>query len=329
MLDSLSFDQLRTFIAAAEEGSFSAAGRRLHRAQSVISQTIANLEGQFGIALFERSGRYPVLTEAGRQLLADARAVTFVVDAMKARASHMAAGVEPELSVAIDVMFPMTVLTKAAASIGEQFPGTSLRLYVEALGGVAKAVKDGQCRLGVMGTLPLNIPELVTERLLGVKMVFVAAPSHSLSQIAGPLTECDVARHTQLVLTDRTELSNGREFRVVSPRNWRLADLGAKHAFLLAGLGWGGMPYAMVERDIKEGMLKQLELMDSPVTGDIMPMLATYRADMPPGPAGRWFVEQLKIFAAKEAAGAAWQSSAAADGGEVRRSPRLALSTQV
>jgi DNA-binding transcriptional LysR family regulator len=305
MLDGLSFDQLRTFIAAAEEGSFSAAGRRLHRAQSVVSQTIANLEGQFGIALFERAGRYPVLTEAGRQLLADARSVTFVVDAMKARALDMAAGVEPELSVAIDVMFPMTVLTKAAASLGERFPGTSLRLYVEALGGVAKAVKDGQCRLGVMGTLPLNIPELVTERLLGVKMVFVAAPFHPLSRIAGPLTGCDVAQHTQLVLTDRSELSKGREFRVVSPRNWRLADLGAKHAFLLAGLGWGGMPYAMVERDLMEGSLQQLQLLDSPVTGDMMPMLTTYRADMPPGPAGRWFVEQLKFFAGKQAGNSA------------------------
>jgi len=301
MLDGISFDQIRTFIAAAEEGSFSAAGRRLHRAQSVVSQAIANLEGQFGITLFERSGRYPVLTEAGQQLLADARAVTFVMDALKSRARDMASGVEPELSVAIDVMFPMVVLTKAAASFGERFPATSLRLYVEALGGVAKAVKDGQCRLGVMGTLPLNIPELITERLLDVKMVFVAAPTHPLAQLAGPLTECIVAQHTQLVLTDRTELSKGREFRVISPRNWRLADLGAKHAFLLAGLGWGGMPYAMVERDISEGTLKELQLLDSPVTGEIMPMLTTYRADMPLGPAGRWFVDQLKFFAERGA----------------------------
>ncbi len=329
MLDGISFDQLRTFIAAAEEGSFSAAGRRLHRAQSVVSQTIANLEGQFGIALFERAGRYPLLTEAGRQLLVDARAVIFVVDAMKARARDMAAGVEPELSVAIDVMFPMTVLTKAAASFSEQFPATSLRLYVEALGGVAKAVKDGQCRLGVMGTLPLNLPELVSERLLGVKMVFVAAPDHPLAQMAGPLTECALAKHTQLVLTDRTELSKDREFRVISPRNWRLADLGAKHAFLLAGLGWGGMPYAMVARDLREGALREIKLLDSPVTGDVMPMMTTYRADMPPGPAGRWFVEQLKIFAAQEADGVAataittWQTAGRATSGEGRRRSRL------
>ena len=178
MLDGVSFDQLRCFIAAAEEGSFSAAGRRLHRAQSAISQTIANLESQIGVVLFERAGRYPVLTDAGRLLLADARAVAYTLNALKARAKGMASGVEPELSVAIDVMFPMSVLTRAAASFGERFPGTPLRLYVEALGGVAKAVLDGQCRLGVMGTLPVSVPELVNERLLGVEIVFVAAPAH-------------------------------------------------------------------------------------------------------------------------------------------------------
>jgi hypothetical protein len=55
MLDGVSLDQLRTFIAAADEGSFSAAGRRLRRAQSVVSETLANLEGQLSVKLFDRS----------------------------------------------------------------------------------------------------------------------------------------------------------------------------------------------------------------------------------------------------------------------------------
>jgi DNA-binding transcriptional LysR family regulator len=57
MLDGVSLDQLRTFIAAADKGSFSAAGRHLRRAQSVVSQTLANLEGQLGVKLFDRSAR--------------------------------------------------------------------------------------------------------------------------------------------------------------------------------------------------------------------------------------------------------------------------------
>jgi Bacterial regulatory helix-turn-helix protein, lysR family len=64
MLDGVSLDQLRTFITAVDEGSFSAASRRLYRSQSVVSETVSNLEGQIGVQLFDRSGRYPVLTPA-------------------------------------------------------------------------------------------------------------------------------------------------------------------------------------------------------------------------------------------------------------------------
>src|SRR3984893_18296545 len=96
MLDGVSLDQLRTFIAAADEGSFSAAGRRLKRAQSVVSQTLANLEGQLGVKLFDRRARLPVLTDQGRALLADARTVAGDIDLFKARAKRMAGGHEPE-----------------------------------------------------------------------------------------------------------------------------------------------------------------------------------------------------------------------------------------
>jgi DNA-binding transcriptional LysR family regulator len=221
------------------------------------------------------------------------------VDSLKARAKSMAGGVEPELSVVMDVMFPMTVVTHLAASFGRAFPATPLRLYVEALGGVAKALLDGQCDLGVMGTLLVNVPELVSERLVGVRMVIVAAPEHPLAHHSGSIGRQDMAKHVQLVLTDRTELSKGQEFGVFSPRTWRLADLGAKHAFLRAGLGWGGLPSEMVARDLKEGTLVEIAVEDAPAEGIILPMAAAYRADTPPGPAGRWFIDQMKILTAE------------------------------
>lgn len=86
MLDGMSIDQLRTFIAAVDEGSFSAAGRKLRRAQSVVSATLANLESQVGFPLFERTGRYPKLTEAGAALLEAARHTLAGMDAFKAKA---------------------------------------------------------------------------------------------------------------------------------------------------------------------------------------------------------------------------------------------------
>src|ERR1700739_3242853 len=142
MLDGVSLDQLRTFIAAADEGSFSAAGRTLGRAQSMVSQTMANLEADLGVRLFERSGRYPVLTAEGRTLLADARAVAGNVDLFKARARGLAGGLEAELSIAVDVMFPTRVLTCAVVPFQAEFPNTPLRVFVEGLGGAIEPVLD-------------------------------------------------------------------------------------------------------------------------------------------------------------------------------------------
>jgi DNA-binding transcriptional LysR family regulator len=294
MLDSLSLDQIRTFIAAADAGSFSAAARRLSRAQSVVSQTISGLEAQLRVSLFDRTGRYPLLTEQGRQVLSDARAVAAGIDQLKARAKGMAQGLEPELSIVIDVMFPMEVLTHCATAIREVFPTTPLRIHVEVLGGVAQAVLDRNCGLGLMGSLPVQTPDLVSERLIGVRMVMVAAATHPLARHAGPVPTAELARHTQLVLTDRTELSKGRQFAVFSPHIWRLADLGAKHEFLRAGLGWGGMPLHRVERDLAEGTLVRVELEDQPLEGMVMPIAAIYRADSPPGPVGRWLIDRLR-----------------------------------
>jgi DNA-binding transcriptional LysR family regulator len=150
MLDGVSLDQLRTFIASVDEGSFSAAARKLRRAQSVISDLVNGLEAQMGVRLFDRSARYPTLTPAGIALLADARGIVAGVDFMKARAKGMSSGFEPELSVVVDVLFPIAAIADAANEFREQFPGTPLRLFVEALGAGYQRVLDGAVSVGVV-----------------------------------------------------------------------------------------------------------------------------------------------------------------------------------
>jgi DNA-binding transcriptional LysR family regulator len=293
MLDAITLDQLRTFIAAADQGSFSAAGRTLRRAQSVVSQTLANLEAQLGVKLFDRSARYPRLTEEGRTLLPDARTVADHVDGFKARARAMREGLEPELAVAMDVMYPMAAVTRAAAHSRQTYPHTPLRLFVEALGGVIKPVLDGSCGVGVIGSLPMVPEELQTEPLLDVPFVTVVSPAHPLAGRRGAISTSIAAHEVQLVLTDRTELTSGREFGVVSPLTWRLADLGAKHAFLKAGLGWGNMPLHMVRSDLDSGALVKIRIGGFP-RDMFLAMRAVFRKDAPPGPAGRAFIAQLK-----------------------------------
>lgn len=293
MLDALSLDQLRVFIAAAETGSFSAAGRKLRRAQSLVSQTVANLETQLEVRLFDRAKKYPQLTEAGQALLVEARAVVDRMDGFKARARTMAEGLEPELSAVIDVMYPMAALTRAVGLFRQSYPSTPLLLYVEALGAAVQLILDGRCRIGVVGSLPL-IPENVqSEPLIEVPFATVIAPHHPLARIRGVVPKSSLREHVQLVLTDRSTLSEGRSFGVESPLTWRLADLGAKLDFLRAGFGWGHMPMPVIEDHLARKELVRIRIEGGSAYAALA-MHAVYRKDTPPGPAGRAFIQQLK-----------------------------------
>jgi DNA-binding transcriptional LysR family regulator len=309
VLDGVSLDQLRTFIAAAEEGNFSAAGRRLRRAQSVVSQTLANLEGQIGVRLFDRGGRVPTLTDEGRALLARARAVAAEVDLFKARAKGLANGLETELSLVADAMFPVTVLACAAAAFQVQFPGIPLRLHVEMWEAVADPILDGRCAIGLMGSLPPAPPQFSRERLLSVRAIKVVSPRHPLAAHGAPIPMSVLNEHIQLVHADHANVWRAGRFGLLSPRIWRLCDLAAKHHFLRAGFGFGIMPLHMVDEDLASGALVEIKVEDDPPEGHAIVMSAVYLTNSPLGPAGRWFVDRIKQEAASRIKGNASTSS--------------------
>jgi DNA-binding transcriptional LysR family regulator len=298
MLDGVSLDQLRTFIAAVDEGSFSAAARKLNRVQSAVSGWVSSLEEQIGVVLFDRTGRFPKLTAEGVLLLADARHIVSGVNTLKARAKLMAAGLEAELSVVVDVFFPTYAVSATVKAFAEKFPFTPLRLFVEGLGAGYQPILDGRCSLGILGALPGVFPSLVSERLGEIPLVVVASKEHPLAQFSGRIPKSELVKYVQLVLTDRSELSAGRDYGVMSPSTWRLADLSTKYAFLKDSVGWGSMPLHLVEHDIDIGALVVLEVDDMPRSGYPLAMSAVHQAAAPPGPAGRWFIDHLKGWSA-------------------------------
>jgi DNA-binding transcriptional LysR family regulator len=278
-------DQLRIFLAVADEGSFNAAARRLGRAVSVVSYGIAQLEAQLDTQLFAREGsRRPELTDAGKALLAETRTVADGVDALLARARGLHAGLEAELALVLDVMVPGCALAEVLTEFRRLFPTVTLQLHVEALGAVAALVLDGRATLAIGGPVIAEQPALDRQALGAIELIPVAAPSHPLARSG--IAPGEARKHLQLVLTDRSPLTQGRDFSVMSPHVWRLSDLGAKHAFLRSGIGWGNMPRDLVAADLASGALVVLDLPEIP--GVAYPLIAMWRRDCPPGPAASW-----------------------------------------
>ncbi|WP_108124640.1 LysR family transcriptional regulator [Saccharospirillum mangrovi] len=296
MLQSVSIDQLRMFVAAANTGSFSGAARQLNRAQSAISQSMVALENALGVTLFDRSERLPKLTPEGSALLERARGIVQDTDALKTEARHLAEGLEPELSLVLDIMFPQYLLVQLAREWAQRFPSTPLSICFEALGGVSSHVLEGRCSLGVIGTLQTVSPDLTKEWLFDLPMTTVVAPEHPLASMTGMIPTSVAAEYTQIVLTDRSELTVGLGFGVIGKQTWRVTELSTKQALLRAGLGWGHMPLPEVAQDVAAGYLTTVTLEGGP-THYKMPMSAVYRTDAQPGIGGRWLIDRLKQLA--------------------------------
>jgi DNA-binding transcriptional LysR family regulator len=290
-MDPFSFDQLRVFLAIVDSGSFSGAARGLQRAQSAVSYAIANLEGQLRVSLFERVNQRPLLTPAGRALLADARKVLQDVDALRARARGLAQGLESELTLAVDLMFPMTALAPVLDAFRGVFPTVALRLQVGGSAAIPRLVLDGRSRLGICAAASSAVDGLRREPLEPVEFLPVAAAGHPLARAAQPVPTEVLREHLQLVFGEQQ--ASGRSYAVIATRVWQVADLAAKHTLLLAGLGWGNMPRHVVEADIAAGRLARLWPAEWTAGQNLLPMHLVHRADDALGKAARWLADQL------------------------------------
>ncbi|WP_230534649.1 LysR family transcriptional regulator, partial [Microvirga roseola] len=209
-------DQLRVFITVVETGSFVGAAKQLGRATSVISYTIANLEAQLGLTLFDRqTTKKPQLTEAGRAVLSEARTIANGISNMRSKVKGLQQGLESEVHLALDVMLPAARVVDALKAFQRKFPTVSLRLYVEALGAVTQMVLNRGASLGVSGPLDMEVDGLERIGVGFVELIPVAAPDHPLA-LAGRNAPGAGREHTQLVLTDRSALTQGLEFAVVA-----------------------------------------------------------------------------------------------------------------
>jgi DNA-binding transcriptional LysR family regulator len=296
MLDGLTLDQMRTFVTVADAGSFRAAATRLARVQSAVSHAIAGLENQLGVILFDRSGHRPILTDAGRTLLPDVRAVLLKADGLRARARGMGEGVELQLALAVDPQFPLEVAAAALKDLYDAYPSVCVRLLTTPLGASLAALRDGRCSLAITA-VELPDPRIELESLSIVSRAAVAAAAHPLAVRAAsgePLVASELAEFIQIVAEDPSTLTEGRDFGVLSPGTWRVTDNATKLALIVAGVGWGSLPLWSIRHELAEGLLVRLPAAEFGREGETMVRAyLAHRSDQPLGPAARLFRQAL------------------------------------
>ena len=261
MLDNVTINQLRAFVAVCDQGSFSGAARTLARAQSAISHAIKALESAFDVELFERNTRKAQLTAAGRSLLPDARAVISRTEEMKNRAGAIATAGVPQVSVAVDAYFPRAHLIDCLRMLQAEFPTAAINLRITTMQAGENLVLERVCALAI--TIE-NVPQVnpdATERrwLCEAELVTACAPFHPLASTPKPIPTDEFGLHVQIVVTDNQPGAEKTQQGVAGKRQWLVNDLGAKRDLLKAGLGWGHMPRHLVAEDLERGELVELE----------------------------------------------------------------------
>ncbi|MCQ4264406.1 LysR family transcriptional regulator [Stutzerimonas stutzeri] len=302
MLDGMTLDQIRTFVTVADSGSFRSGAARLLRVQSAISHAIANLETELGLQLFDRSGYRPVLTPEGQALLAHARDILLRADAMRARARALGAGVELELTLVVDTLFPIEAVAQAITQASVDFPSTSFRLESQALGGPIAALDEKRCTLAIVVGEDFRNPRLALEAISSIRQIAVVRSDHPLAELGNhaPFGLPELAGFLQVVLTDPTPLSEGRSFGVLSPFTCRVNTQEAKAALIRAGLGWGRLPAWQIQDDLDAGRLVRVAIPDLGRRSEVQSeAYLAHRLDEPLGPVAQAFrralLEQTRI----------------------------------
>jgi DNA-binding transcriptional LysR family regulator len=289
MLEGVTIDQLRTFRAVVEAGSFSAAARKLGRVQAAVSQSIDRLEAQVGLRLFDRSGRVPRLTHHGEAVAAAAARALDDVAALDELVASLKRGAETALRIVVDVMFPTDALVAFAREFRVEHPSVELVLFTEVLSAVTAHVREKRSSMGV-AVEDADMKDLERRAIAEVRLVPVAAAEHALAGRRGAIDASGLSDAVQIVLGEhRHEAERGSDDRgVFSPRTWRVVDLATKHALIASGLGWGHMPEHVVRDDLRAGRLVALELEAWGRTPLRRSLVLVRRKDVVMGPVARW-----------------------------------------
>jgi DNA-binding transcriptional LysR family regulator len=177
---NVSLRQLRAFVAVAETGSFTAAGRRLHLTPSALSLLVKELEAATGVRLFERSTRSTTLTPAGEEFLPLARKVLDDLEQALASVQELQQKKRGIVRIACTPLYSAMVMPQLIAGYRERYPAIEV-LVLDSLNQQAlQRVASGEADFGIAPQRPTP-PELQQQALFKDRVCLFCTPAHPLA----------------------------------------------------------------------------------------------------------------------------------------------------
>ncbi|WP_445773913.1 LysR family transcriptional regulator [Shewanella sp.] len=248
-----SIDQLEAFVATAKTGSFSAAARSLNKAQSVVSQHVINLEIDCNVALFDRSGRYPQLTQAGNTLLRHATVLLQQHQRLTYCAQHLEKPFISELTIGLDEGIPFQKLSSIVNQLELDYPNTSLEIFTASSIDIVDMIDKDKAVTGIIFS-ELSLPSHIDYESIGsVKFDIYVASSHPLAQQHINNT-AKLKLHRQLLMRSRNNKSSDFQL-ALSPNIWYADNYYVLLELTLQGNGWCLLPNHIANDYINSGQL--------------------------------------------------------------------------
>lgn len=253
---------LQTFIAIAENGSFSLAAERLHLTQPAVSKRMAALEHELGVALFDRIGRRVVLTEAGQALLPSARRAIESVEDGRRAVTNLSGNIGGSLSIGTSHHVGLHRLPPVLRRFHARYPHVQLDIRFMDSEQACHAVETGELELAVV-TLPLTPADnLTTRRIWPDPLLPVCSPDHPLAAM-GPIGVERLAEFPAVLPSEgtytRQTVANALpalELRIELATNY----LETLRMLVSVGLGWSVLPATMLDSDLVAIDVPELKL---------------------------------------------------------------------
>ena len=253
----VALEHWRALVAVIDNDGYAGAADALGKSQSTVSHSIARLEEQLGTAVLRIKGRKAVLTDVGLVVLRRARNLLNEAAAIERMAQTLAAGVEPEVALTVDTLFPNQVLLPALQGFAQDYPGTRLEVFETVITGVEELLVRGQVQLAITPHVPQG---WLGEHLIRLQLCCVAHPDHPLHQLDRMVTDKDLKQHRQLVVRETSERRDSRVAWLGAEQRLTVSTMGTRIQALCQGLGFAWSPVLKIQKELDAGLLKPLPL---------------------------------------------------------------------